>query len=239
MEVIEHHKINNVLLSAVSHELRAPLAAIKGYSSMLLEHLPQLTAEETREYIQSIDSATDRMTRLVDDLLDTSRLEEGKLNLEKIPVDMETLIQATVKEAESRTKHHDILTALESDMPRIKIDPKRIRQALENLIDNAARLSPQGTEILISATTGDREIEISITSHDPGIPDCKFCSISEFMRRMEKRALPRNDGINLNLYICQRLIEAHGGRIWAESIVGKGTELKFSLPLNQKGVKES
>ena len=234
MEVIRHkemNKINNELLSAVSHELRAPLAAIKGYSTMLLDYLPELTTEETREYIQSIDNATDRMTRLVDDLLDTSHLEEGRLNLEKIPVDMETLIKATVKEAETRTKNHDILTALDNNLPRVNIDPKRIRQALDNLIDNATRLSPQGTEILISATTGDREIEINVTSRDPGIPDSEFCSIPELTCRMGKTTSPRDNGMNLELYICQRLIEAHGGRIWAESILGKGTIIKFTIPL--------
>ena len=234
MEVIRHkemNKINNELLSAVSHELRAPLAAIKGYSTMLLDYLPELTAEETREYIQSIDNATDRMTRLVDDLLDTSRLEEGRLNLEKIPVDMETLIKATVKEAETRTKHHVILTALDSNLPRVNIDPKRIQQALDNMIDNATRLSPQGTEVLISATTSDKKIEISVISGDPGIPDSEFCSIPELMCRMGKTTSPRDNGMNLELYICQRLVEAQGGRIWAESIVGKGTSIKFTLPL--------
>jgi len=229
----EMNKINHELLSAVSHELRAPLAAIKGYSTMLLDYLPELSAEETKEYIQSIDSATDKMTRLVDDLLDTSRLEEGRLNLEKTPVDIETLVKVTVKESETRTKHHEILTALDSNLPRINIDPKRIRQVLDNLIDNAARLSPQGTEILISATTGVREIEISVISCDPGITDCEFCTIPELMGRMGKTASPRNNGMNLELYICQRLIEAHGGRIWGESIAGKGTAIKFKLPLNQ------
>lgn len=234
MEAIRHkemNKINNELLSAVSHELRAPLAAIKGYSTMLLDYLSELTAEETKEYIQSIDNATDRMTRLVDDLLDTSRLEEGRLNLEKTPVDMETLIKITVKEAETRTKNHEILMALDSNLPWVNTDPKRIRQALDNLIDNAARLSPKGTEILISATTDDKELEIGVISRDPGIPDSEFCSISEFMCRMGKTTSPRENGMNLGLYICQRLIEAQGGRIWAESIVEKGTSIRFTLPL--------
>ena len=227
----EMNKINNELLSAVSHELRAPLAAIKGYSTMLLDYLSELTTEETKEYLQSIDSATDRMTRLVDDLLDTSRLEEGRLNLEKTPVDIEILIKATVKEAETRTKHHEILTALDSSLPRVNIDPKRIWQVLDNLIDNAARLSPQDTEILISATTDDKEIVISVISDDPGIPDSKFCSISELMYRIGKTNSSRDNGMKLELYICQRLVEAQGGRIWAESIVGKGTSIKFTLPL--------
>jgi K+-sensing histidine kinase KdpD len=235
MEVIKHedmNKINNELLSAVSHELRTPLAAIKGYSTMLLDYLPKLTAEETKEYIQSIDNATDRMTQLVNDLLDTSRLEEGRLNLEKTQVDIEALIKATAKEAETRNKRHEILIAQDSNLPRVNIDPGRIRKVLDNLIDNAAKLSPQEREILISVTADDKEIGISVISHDPGIPDCEFCSISELMYRMGKSTLIRNNGMNLELYICQRLIEAHGGRIWAKSIVGKGTTIKFILPID-------
>ena len=236
MEVIKHKdmsKTNIELLSAVSHELRTPLAAIKGYATMLLDYLSELTAEETREYIQSIDIATDRMTRLVDDLLDISRLEEGRLNLEKTPVDIEALINPIVKEAETRNKNHEILSALDGYLPRVNIDPKRIRRVLDNLIDNAAKLSPQETEILISVTTDDKEIEISVTSRDPGMPDCEFCDISELMFKIGKATSAGNSGMNIELYICQRLIETHGGRIWAESVVGKGTTVKFNLPLNQ------
>lgn len=225
------NEINNELLSAVSHELRASLAAIKGYSTMLLDYLHELTTEETKEYVQNIDNATDRMTRLVEDLLDTSRLEEGRLNLEKTAVDVETLIKATIKEAETRITHHEILIALDDNLPRVNIDPKRTRQALDNLIDNAAKLSPKGTEILVSATADDREIEIGVTSGDPGIPDSEFCSISEFIYRIGKVNSSRDNGMKLELYICQRLVEAQGGRIWAESIAGKGTSIKFTLPL--------
>ncbi len=236
MEVIkrkEMNKINNVLLSVVSHELRTPLAAIKGYATMLLDYFSELTPGETKEYIQSIDIATDRMTRLVEDLLDMVHLEEGRLNLEKTLVDFKALINLTVKEAETRNKHHQILVALDDYLPRINLDPNRIRKVLDILMDNAAKLSPQGTEILISATADDREIEMSVISRDPGIPDCEFCNISEFIYKIGKAISAINIGMNIEFYVCQQLIEAHGGRMWAESIVGKGTTIKFTLPLNQ------
>jgi len=226
------NNINDELLSAVSHELRTPLAAIKGYSTMLLDYLDELTTKETKEYIQSIDNATDIMTRLIDDLLDTSRLQEGRLDLEKILVDIETLVKTTVKEAESRTKNHELLSALDGNLPRVKIDPKRMRRVLDNLIDNASKLSPPGTEVLISAAANDSEIEIGVASHDMGIPECEFCNISEFMYRMRK-ATPFKCNGKLELYICQRLVEIQGGRIWAESIVGKGTTIKFTVPINR------
>lgn len=225
------NEINTKLLSTVSHELRAPLTAIKGYSTMLLEYFPGLTAEETKEYIQSIDSATDRMTRLIENLLDVTRLEEGRLNLEKIDIDIPKFIEAAVKEAESRNGHHVILTAVDGNLPRIHIDPNRMRLVLDDLIDNATKSSPDGTEILVSLKANDREIEVGITSRDPGVPECEFCDIPELLYKMEQI---KGAGINnsmLELYICQCLIEAHNGRIWAESIAGKGTTIKIALPL--------
>lgn len=219
------------LLSIVSHELRAPLTAIKGYSTMLLEYFPELTAEETKEYIQSIDSATDRMTRLVESLLDITSLEEGRLNLEKIRVDITQLIESAVKEAETRNGHYAILTALDSSLPRIHIDPNRMRLVLDNLIDNALKCSPRETEILISVKANEREIEFSITGHDPGIHECELCDIPELLYRIEQEKGPKIKNSMLELYICQRLIEAHNGRIWAESTAGKGTAIKFTLPL--------
>jgi K+-sensing histidine kinase KdpD len=227
----ENNEINTKFLSAVSHELRAPLTAIKGYATMLLEYYPGFTVDETKEYIQSIDNATDRMTRLVDRLLDVTRLEEGRLNLEKTPIDIANLIKAAVKEAEIRNSHHEMLTALENDLPKIHIDPNRIRQVLDDLFDNAVKRSPKGTEILISARANDHEIEISVTSRDPGIPGCEFCNIPELLYKMEQIKGSGTNNSKLELYICQRIIEAHGGRVWAESIVGKGTAIKFTLPL--------
>jgi K+-sensing histidine kinase KdpD len=222
---------NHRLISTVSHELRAPLTAIKGYSSMLIEYFPELTTEETREYIKLIDNATDRMTRLVESLLDVTRLEEGRLNLEKVHVDISQLIESALKEAETRNGHHEILTALGNNLPRIYIDPNRIRLVLDELIDNAAKRSLKGTEILVSVQANDREIEIGITSRDPGIPGCELCDILELLRRMEQKNGSESKNSMLELYICQRLIEAHNGRIWAESITGKGTTIKFTLPL--------
>ncbi|MBN1160482.1 MAG: hypothetical protein JXA17_00825 [Dehalococcoidales bacterium] len=228
----ETDKINSELLSIVSHELRAPLTAIKGYSSMLLEYFPGLTTEETKEYIQSIDSATEKMTGLVDSLLDVTRLEEGRLNLEKIRIDVSKLIDLAVKEAEIRNGHHEILTALSSELPGIFIDPNRIRQVLDNLIDHASKHSPKGTEILISAKANEREIEIGITGRDTGIPESEFCSIPELLDKMQKISGRGTNNSKLELYICRRMVEAHGGRIWAESYTGKGTTIKFTLPLN-------
>jgi PAS domain S-box-containing protein len=233
-KVIEYEELSKMksdLLATVSHELRTPLATIKGYSTMILDYFSRLGTKETKDYIKSIDNATDRLAKLVDNLLDTSRMEAGLLKLEKSPTSMGRLIQGVVVEASMRANHHHIVTALDKKLSRVNIDPKRIRQVLDNLIDNAIKYSPQGTEILISAKKTGPELLISVTDRGPGIPADELINIFDRMYRIEQRLYSGADGIGLGLYICQRLVEAHGGRIWAESTLGKGSTIKFTLPV--------
>ena len=235
-KVIEYEELSKMksdLLATVSHELRTPLATIKGYSTMILDYFTRLGTEETKDYIKSIDNSTDRLAKLVDNLLDTSRMDAGLLKLEKSPTSMGRLIQGVVVEASIRANHHHIVTALDKKLPRVNIDPKRIRQVLDNLIDNAIKYSPQGTEILISAKKTGRELLISVTDQGPGIPADELTNIFDRMYRIEQRLYSGADGIGLGLYICQRLVEAHGGRIWAESTLGKGSTIQVYTAYNR------
>jgi len=242
MEAVKYkeiNKTNNALLSAVSHELRTPIAAIKGYSTMLLDYFPELTVEETKEYIQSIDNATDKLTKLLDNISDTSRLEAGLIKLEKTTVNITDLIKEAVKEAEANDKQHKIITEFENTKTIVFIDPQRIRQVLDNLLDNAAKRSPERTEIAVSANNNSQELKISVIDHGPERPAGKLSSIFELNNKTKKRTTRGMDGTGLRLYICQRLLAAHGGRIWAESTEGKGTTIQFSLPLTPEKVKRN
>jgi PAS domain S-box-containing protein len=235
-KVIEYEELSKMksdLLATVSHELRTPLATIKGYSTMILDYFSRLSTEEKKDYIKSIDNATDRLAKLVDNLLDTSRMDAGLLKLEKSPTSLGRLIRGAVVEASMRASHHHIVTALDKKLSKVNIDPKRIRQVLDNLIDNAIKYSPQGTEILVSAKKNGRELLISVTDQGPGIPPDELTNIFDRMYRIEQRIYSGADGMGLGLYICQRLVEAHGGRIWAESTLGKGSTIKFTLPITR------
>jgi len=116
-------------------------------------------------------------------------------------------------------------------LPRLNIDANRIRQVLDNLIDNAVKYSPQGTAVLVSVRRGGRELVISVTDQGAGISAEELTRIFERMYRVEKRVTPGIEGVGLGLAICQRLVEAHGGRIWAESDKGEGSTFYFSLPV--------
>jgi PAS domain S-box-containing protein len=234
-KVVEYEELNKMksdLLATVSHELRTPLATIKGYSTMILDYFARLGVEEIKEYIKSIDSSTDRLSKLVDNLLDTSHMDAGLLKLDRTLTSITGLIRAVAREATVRDTHHKFITSLGSNLPRVFIDIKRIRQVLDNLIDNAAKYSPLETEILIAAGKDKRELWICVTDQGPGIPANELANIFERMYRIEQRLYTGTNGIGLGLYICQRLVEAHGGRIWAESTPGKGATIKFTLPLN-------
>ncbi len=237
-KIIEYEELNKMksnLLATVSHELRTPLATIKGYSTMILDYYSRLAPHEIQEYLASIDNSTDRLAKLVDNLLDSSRMEAGLLRLERAAVDITQLIERVAAEANIRDKKHRIVTEFNTGLPKVNIDAKRIRQVLDNLLDNAIKYSPQGTTILISAKENSSELLISIRDQGAGIPTEELNSIFERMYRIEQRLISGSDGIGLGLYICQGLVEAHGGRIWAESTMGQGSIFQFTLPLTPAG----
>lgn len=231
----ELDKLKSDLLSTVSHELRTPMATIKGYSTMLLDYDRRLKPGEKREYLQSVDRATDRLTELIDHLLDMSRLEAGLMEIEKTPTDISKLIQETLTETQIRAPEHQIKLKLRERLPKVNIDAKRIRQVLDNIIDNATKYSKKGTEVVVSAERDGQELVISVTDQGIGIPAKDLERVFDRMCRIEQRLTPGIGGVGLGLAICKGLVEAHSGRIWVESKRGKGSTFFFTLPLDTKG----
>jgi len=233
-KVIEYEELNKLksdLLATVSHELRTPLSTIKGYSTMILDYFTKLSTDEKRDYLKSIDNSTDRLAKLVDNLLDSSRMEAGLLKLEKTSTSISKLLQQAVAEANVRVNHHYIVMRLEKRLPRVNIDAKRIRQVLDNLLDNAAKYTPQETEVLVLARRAGQELIISVADQGSGIPADELTKVFDRMYRIEQRLTPGVAGIGLGLSICRWLVEAHGGRIWVESELGKGSIFYFTLPI--------
>jgi two-component system cell cycle sensor histidine kinase/response regulator CckA len=236
-KVIEYEELNKMktdLLATVSHELRTPLATIKGYSTMMVDYFSRLNQNEKREYLKSIDHSTDRLAMLVDNLLDTSRMEAGLLKLEKHPTSLVNLIETITTEAKLRANRHEILTRIDKQIPGMNIDAKRIRQVLDNLINNAIKYSPSDTKVTVSAKKSGDKVILSVSDHGSGIPPEELKNVFDRMYRIEQRLYSGVDGLGLGLYICRRLVEAHGGKIWVESTVGKGSTVFFTLPLDNK-----
>jgi PAS domain S-box-containing protein len=233
-KVIEYEELDKMkgdILSTVSHELRTPLAAIKGYTTMMLDHRSRISPEETLENLVAINASADNLNKLVDNLLDTSWLDSGMLELKKSPSIISTLVKSWVKTASARINSHRITAVLPASLPRVNINKQRILQVLDNLLFNAVENSPPGTEIMISAVKKDRSIEIRVNDRGPVIPANELKSIFDRMYKLENREYGSTKGIGLGLHICQRLIEAHGGHIMAESEPVSGTTIIFSIPI--------
>jgi len=233
-EIAEYGELNELksnLLSTVSHELRTPLATIKGYSTMLLDYNTRLGRDEKRDYLRSIDRAADRLTELVDNLLKMSRLDAGLLEMEKAPASISKLVREAVAEARVRAPGHRIEVKLAKRLPGVNIDARRIREVLDNILDNAIKYSEEGTGVVVQVWQQESELLISVSDQGVGIPAGELERVFDRMYRIEQRLTPEKGGIGLGLAICKGLVDAHGGRIWMESKRGKGSSCWFTLPL--------
>lgn len=221
------------LLANVSHELRTPLASIKGFSTMLLDYDKRLKRDEKRQYLGVIDKAADRLIELIDQLLDMSRLEAGLITIDKVPTSIHRLSREVIIEAQVRSPHHVLKLDLpKKRLPRISVDAKRIRQVMENLIDNAVKYSAQGTEVTLSVLKIGQELLITVTDRGIGIATDELSKVFDRMYRVKRRLFPGIGGAGLGLSICKGFVEAHDGRIWIECEEGEGTKCFFTLPLH-------
>jgi histidine kinase len=217
------------LIGDVSHELRTPLTAIKGSMEGLLDGILPATPET----YQSIYQEADRLARLVDDLQELSRVEAGAYSLDIQPVLVSTLVQTVLKRfaALAQAKRIELHSDLPADLPTVLADPDRITQVLTNLVGNALEYTRGGGQVTILSKRHGDEIHISIADTGIGIPAEHLPHLfSRFYRVDKSRSRQAGGGSGIGLTIARHLVEAHGGRIWAESDgEGKGSKFTFSL----------
>ena len=233
----ELDRLKSDLLSMVSHELRTPLSTIKGYSTMLLEYDGRLENEERIKSLESIDRATDRLVGVVDHLLEMSRVDAGLLKLENELADPAALVEQAVAEARLRAPDQRLEADVPPDLPPVSMDVNRIRQVLDNLIDNALKYAADTKGVTVSARRREGELVFCVADHGPGIPAGELQAIFEDVPH-QGAAEPPVHGLGLGLSICKGLVEAHGGRIWAESQPGEGSQFYFTLPLGAQEERE-
>jgi PAS domain S-box-containing protein len=227
----ELSKLKSDFLAKISHELRSPLATIKGYSTMLLEYDQRLSNKEKQRYLEFIDNTTTTLTKLVSQLLDISHLNSGMFKLKKEPTNISRLLEEAVAEARLRSPGHEIVSDIENWLPRINIEASRIKQVMDNLIDNACKYSEERTRVIISARIKNIELLISVSDQGIGIPGDDIEKVFDQMYRVEQAQSLGKPGLGLGLAICREIVEAHGGRIWAESQPGKGSVFHFIIPI--------
>jgi two-component system sensor histidine kinase KdpD len=230
----ESDRLKSALLSSVSHDLRTPLAAIKASATVLLEEDAALDATTRSDLLSAINEETDRLNRLVGDLLDQSRIEAGALRLKRDWCDMDELIRAVVRRLGAALAAFRVELDLPPELPLILADYVEIDRVMSNLLDNAVRFAPPGSTIAIAASAGPEELTVSVTNPGPAIPARRLPHLFDKFYRISEDRSP-NMGTGLGLSICKGIVEAHGGRIGVESPVtgDSGTRFVFTLPRGQ------
>jgi two-component system, OmpR family, sensor histidine kinase KdpD len=225
----ETERLRNSLLSAVSHDLRTPLATITGSASALVEQEAGLDAAARRELAQAIQEEADRLNRLVHNLLEMTRLESGGVRVRKDWHPLEEVVGSALARVEKRLGERRVDIDLPPDLPLVPLDPLLIEQVLINLLDNAIKYTPEGSPIDISAAVEDRVVGVTVADRGPGFAPGEEAQIFEKFYRGQNAGT--RSGAGLGLAISRGIVEAHGGRITAEPRPGGGAVFRFTLPL--------
>jgi two-component system sensor histidine kinase KdpD len=226
---IETERLRSSLLSAVSHDLRTPLSVITGASSTLLDSDQSLDPKVRRELAASILEESERLNRLVANLLDMTRLQAGALEVQKQWQPIEEVIGAALARLSRQLKDHPVTTHIAPDLPFAPLDDLLVQQVLVNLLENAARHTPPGTPVEVSARKEGNAVLIEVADRGPGLPPGDPSRLFEKFYRAGDSA--SRMGAGLGLAICRGVVQLHGGKIQAENRPGGGAAFRFSLPL--------
>lgn len=225
---VETERMRNAILSSVSHDLRTPLATIIGAASSLMVDQGELDSTARCELSRSIFREADRLDRLLKNLLDMMRIEAGAVQLNKDWHPVDEVVGAALARVEGRLREHTVNTAFPADLPLLLVDGVLLEQVVINLVENAAKYAPPGTSIDLSASASDRNVIVEIADRGPGIP---FGEEGRIFDKFYRAKPAREGGVGLGLTICRGIVEAHGGRIWAENRSGGGALFRFAIPL--------
>ena len=225
---VETERLRNSLLSAISHDLRTPLAAIVGASSSLLEEDAKLTPEARHNLSRDILEASQRMSELVNNVLEMARLQSGTIQLKLEWYPLEEVVGSVLTRLKERIKEHPVSVELPAEALWLSMDGSLVEQVLVNLVENAVKYTPSGTPMTIGAEPDGDGVIVEVADQGPGLPSGSEQRVFEKFYRAQKEG--SQGGVGLGLAICQAIVEAHGGRIWAENRAGGGASFKFRLP---------
>lgn len=223
----ETESLRNTLLSSLSHDLRTPLATITGASTTLLQQDRILDHRNRLELIQTITEESERLNRLIRNVLDMTRIESGAITINKEWQSFEEIVGTVLHRLSDKLNDRQLVTEIPAHLPLVRFDPILIEQVLMNLLENSLKFTPPGTPLELKASKHDDALMIELADRGPGIPPGEEERI--FDKFMHGGAL--QSGIGLGLAICRAIVHAHGGRIWAENRDDGGAVFRFTLPV--------
>jgi len=215
------------LISTVSHEIRSPLTSVKGFTSTLLSKWERFSDDQKRVMLQTINYDADRVTRLLGDLLDVSRLEAGRLELKRQEIDLAAIATDAVARLQLNAEEHRLKVSFPDGFPKITADPGRIEQVVINLVENAIKYATPGLVLISGENAGD-DIVVRVADEGEGIDPDHLPNI--FLKFYRRGSGERRTGTGLGLYICRGIVQAHGGELTVERSDPAGTVFAFRLP---------
>jgi signal transduction histidine kinase len=231
---VERMKDDFVL--TVSHELRTPVTVVKGFAEMLTEQRKGLNSTQYEAAEVIAESAT-QLQKMINDLLDLARSDAGKLRIEAKPTSVRSLAQRVGRQMRPHFEERDqrFTVSVEKDLPDVDADPDRINQVLANLLSNANKYAPEGSDVKLAATQVGEEIEFAVTDNGPGLGEEELDHVFDRFWRAESGETQSVGGTGLGLAIAKSLVELHGGAITATSVPGEGATFRFVLPIAKDG----
>lgn len=215
-------------ISIASHELKTPLTTIKAYAQMALNVYGDKQDEPVYKFISKVDQYTHKLTSLINELLDVSRIHAGKLSLMQTEVEMDSFLPDVINSMQHITQQHEIIVQ-KNEAAKVKIDAIRLEQVITNIISNATKYSPGKKMVIVNSVKDNSDIIISFTDFGIGIPQEKINKIFDRFYRVDEVSKDFS-GLGIGLFISSEIIKQHGGKIWAESKEGEGSTFYFSLP---------
>src|SRR5215510_11378019 len=230
LEAASHHK--SQFLANMSHELRTPLNAILGYTELILDNIYGDVPDKARATLERVQTNGKHLLGLINDVLDLSKIEAGQLNLTLADYSIKDVVYNVFSAVESlaNNKHLALKVEIAPDMPRARGDERRLTQVLLNLVGNAIKFTDEG-EVAIKASSLDGSVTVAVQDSGPGISESDQAKIFEEFQQADSSATKEKGGTGLGLAIAKRIIEMHGGRLWVESELGRGSTFSFTVPV--------
>lgn len=228
----EREQLRSNLLRAISHDLRTPLTGIEGSSSLILSSFNELTSDTILELVKEINYDSEWLIRLVENLLSMTRIESGKLEIKKSQEMIEEILSESIQHLKSRLNNHKLSIDMPKDVLFVPMDGKLIEQVIINLVDNAIKYTPDGSDINIKIYSKNKTAYFEISDNGPGISKDDINHLFETFYKGNKNNADSRRGVGLGLSICKSIVLAHEGEIRAENNKGGGAKFIFTLPLN-------
>lgn len=227
--VVETERLRSSLLGSMTHDFQTPLAAILGSASSLMDLQGRLDGLQAQEMLANIYDEAERLSRLINNLLDIAMLQAGSLKLHKEMQPLEEVVGAALNRLEKKLADRTITTSLPTDLPMVPLDAALAEHILINLLENSLKYTPPGSPLAIAAVQKDDAIEVEVADNGPGFPPDDLEKIFEMYYRGTEDIGQK--GYGLGLAICRAIVQAHGGRIWAVNRTGGGAAIRFTFPL--------